>query len=101
MRPIERAARAVVAELHRQDTGRAIEPADACFVDGLKLGYIDQTYVDVGALVRVVLLAIRGPSEGMIEAGTVRVAETRDEMSAEYAAKEAWRAMIDAALKEG
>lgn len=97
MTPLERAARALVAELGRQDTGREIDPARITFSSGLVVDYIDQTGVDVGALVRVVLSAIREPSVGMIHAGDMALdSDCRMECSGEPA----WQAMIDAMLAE-
>ena len=98
---LERAARALVAELCLQDTGRVIPPEQVGFTEGLEIDYIDQTSVDVGALVRAVLQAIREPDEAMIEQGRPEIVGYDPEWDdARERAGDVWQAMIDTILSD-
>ena len=96
MRPIERAARALVAELDRQENGAEFEPDLVEFKDGLRIRYIDQYDVDVGALVRAVLLAVREPTPKMLDFAFMQAPAGCDDSDI----ANIWNAMLDAALSE-
>lgn len=104
---IERAARALVVELQRQDgvfTEDALAQERVVFDLGLRIQYIDQNDVDCGALVRAVLQAIREPSEAMREAVDTDLDFPwwfRDAVAGGgEVTNSAWQRMIDAALEE-
>lgn len=96
---IERCARAIAADLGKQDNG---EP----YLLGpeLTLPYLDQSEVDVGALAHAVLSALREPSEGMLVAGAdVLICEGHfkpDGARTVTCNRKHWIAMIDFALAE-
>ena len=65
----ERLARALCRDLIRQDTGKVPDAADIAFGPDLTWSYIDQTEVDIGALIDAVLLELIPPDEAMLEVG--------------------------------
>lgn len=88
MTPLERAARA----LYRTDD-----------FDPHQFGE-DRLWPDLVDYVRLVLHAIREPSEAMLDAGSEIVRSVRQaesDFAVQDDAKSAWRSMIDAALEEG
>lgn len=104
MTPIERAARAIADYLERRkETDIDSFFGDVFAFDDLRAARIDAT-VDLVAVSRAVLQAIREPSEGMRTA--IEGAEPDDTWPGawDYSEKLAiaqWQAMIDAALEEG
>lgn len=91
MRPIERAARAFIEECNRQNQ-EGPEGVYAYHYGDLTDVTIDGK-VDMLALMRAVLLALREPSEGMVIAGM-------DELDDAHRVRAIWQAQIDAALEE-
>lgn len=93
MTPVERAARAVKAELRKQDV---------LWEDGEAPGQLMMqtgSVADLDAVIRAVMQAIREPSEAMVRASVAAVGRS-DPLIAELVAPKSWQAMIDAALSE-
>lgn len=105
MTPLERAARALY-RLHDAPPQDLLDRLKANGDDeGLaeELAEEDEVWPNYVADARAVLEAIREPSEAMREAGA-EVGESHDNLPREtepHAADDVYRAMIDAALKEG
>jgi len=91
MEPLERAARALAADLGKQDLGTPF-----VLDDNLALPYLDQGEVDFGRLARAVLEAIREPSEGMRDA--VEKMLKANCYYIDCSDTEIWQTMIDAIL---
>ena len=95
MSMVEQMARAIVRELARQD---GFEDATWILEDG-KLPFLDQGEVDMFAVSRAALAAMRTPTPGMVEAGASAPLSMTEDVGF-GAAERVWEAMLTAALGE-
>jgi hypothetical protein len=87
---VERVARAILADIKSCDS-YVMPHADTGLmtVDG---------HFDIADLARAAITALREPTEAMIRAGRIEI-DGDDLGGSDAVARDAWRAMIDAALK--
>lgn len=101
MTPLERAARAIVAEIRATGEGK-LEPWYSDFEPETPI--TEEIAVDGGLipmdLARAVLTAIREPSEAMSKSGGDALDDGTGAAGSNHAAEACFRAMIDAALAE-